>query len=140
MTKRKMEHGFTMIELIAVLMLIGVLAAYAIPKLYNTSDAAYKKSAQQAAAEGISLVKTAYANCLMLEGSSTGITGEKVLTQLNKDINGSTATDVITSIDLGDDYNVTFSATDQAITITGVYKGVTPNITGNPETFTVPSS
>lgn len=45
---RKQESGFTLIELIAVIVIIGILAATAAPKMFNMQD-----SAAQAAVNGV---------------------------------------------------------------------------------------
>ena len=45
---RKHQTGFTLIELMAVIVILGVLAATAVPRFVNLSD-----SAKQAAVEGI---------------------------------------------------------------------------------------
>lgn len=39
---KAVQKGFTLVELIIVIVILGILAAVAIPKLTSTSDAAYK--------------------------------------------------------------------------------------------------
>ncbi len=45
------QKGFTLIEVIAVLVIVGILAGVAIPKFYDTTDSAKKKVFQSAVAE-----------------------------------------------------------------------------------------
>lgn len=130
MNERKLEKGFTMVELIAVLLLIGVLAAYAVPKLYGTSEAAYKKAAEQAAADGISLVKRAYAGAILLSKDGTA-SADDTMTQLKNDL----STDLISTttgegeekvttnkLDMGEDFYITFEVAGNNIKILGTYK------------------
>ena len=70
MEKRIGQKGFTLIEIIAVLVILGILAAVAIPKYQDLKDQAGIKSADGAAAAGQSLVSMAYSK-LMLENNGT---------------------------------------------------------------------
>ena len=58
--KRKKQGGFTLIELIAVLVVLTILVALAMPKYFSIQDEARKKAAQTAVAEGEKRVITAY--------------------------------------------------------------------------------
>lgn len=50
------QQGFTLIEIIAVLVLLGILAAVAVPKYVDLQTEAKTKAAQAAVAEGIAQV------------------------------------------------------------------------------------
>lgn len=71
MLKKGDQKGFTLIEIIAVLVLLGILAAVAIPRFFDLQDEAKKKNAEAAVAAGQSAISMAYAKFL-LTGDATG--------------------------------------------------------------------
>ena len=90
----KGEEGFTLIEIIAVLILLGILAAVAIPKYMDLTAEARNKAAQGAIAEMKARASSAYGQYLL---THTGVAPTAVT-----DLAG-------ISTDLGDDYAVTWS-------------------------------
>jgi prepilin-type N-terminal cleavage/methylation domain-containing protein len=64
------QGGFTLIEVIAVLVIVGMLAAVAIPKYMDMQTQAAKQAVQGALAAGASNVTMVYSK-LLLEGNYT---------------------------------------------------------------------
>ncbi|MDD5475324.1 MAG: type II secretion system protein [Syntrophales bacterium] len=65
MKRRIREKGFTLIEIIAVLVLLGILAAVAVPKFVNLQKDATTKALEGALAAGASTLYMQYASDLL---------------------------------------------------------------------------
>ena len=71
----KNQKGFTLVEIIAVLILLGILAAVAIPRYIGLTDQARENAALAAISEAKGRLSTAY-GAVLLDGGGTapGIT------------------------------------------------------------------
>jgi prepilin-type N-terminal cleavage/methylation domain-containing protein len=65
------QKGFTLIEIIAVLVILGILAAVAIPRFMDLTTVASDKAAMQAVAEGKSRLSNQFARNLLSGATNT---------------------------------------------------------------------
>jgi prepilin-type N-terminal cleavage/methylation domain-containing protein len=72
MTLPTSQRGFTLIELIAILVILGVLASIAVPKYYDITREAQNRAALQAVMEGKARLSLNYAKLFLERGSPPG--------------------------------------------------------------------
>jgi len=79
----KNEKGFTLIEIIAVLILLGILAAVAVPKYMDLTEEAKLKAAEGQVAEMKGTLSLAWGK-QMLAGNAAAVTIADILTQIDE--------------------------------------------------------
>ncbi len=73
-SKVRNQKGFTLIEIIAVLVILGILAAVAIPRFMDLTTVASEKAAMQGVAEGKSRMSNQFARNLLMANTVNNVT------------------------------------------------------------------
>ena len=133
----KNEKGFTLIEITAVLVILGILSAVAVPKYMDLQNEARIKAGQAAIAEVKSRLSTGY-GIYLLKNSGTEPTTIAHICGTNG-INDATIMPIngVGNVPMGSDYNVATSGTGNTSTIT-VTKVQGTNSTVPAATWTIP--
>ncbi len=72
--RKNRQKGFTLIEIIAVLIILGILAAVAVPKFMGLQEEARKKAAQSLVGAAQSQLSMAYSKRLLENNGDTSTT------------------------------------------------------------------
>ncbi len=111
MERLRNEKGFTLIEIIAVLVVLGILALVAVPKYMSLADEARNKAAVGAIAEVKGRCNLAYSK-LLLERNGGKVSADDVVKKIG------------TAPDVGEDFKVAVKKKDdKTITISVVAVG-----------------
>lgn len=81
--KMKDQRGFTLIEIIAVLVILGILAVVAIPKYLSTMDEARNKAAQGQIGEVKGRLSQALATYMLKNNGAKPADGGVLITEAN---------------------------------------------------------
>lgn len=124
MTKANSKSGFTMVEIIAVLVIIGIMAAVAAPKFINMASEARDKAAVAGISECMATLSVAYAREYLDKDGVEPTVGE-VLTDAGLAVGDETFGDVVVTLALDGTTGVTITtksvdgtAVDTAVTKT----------------------
>ncbi len=107
----KNEKGFTLIEIIAVLVILGILAAVAVPKYIDMAADAKKAAAKGQVAEMKSTLNLAFAKYVLANNGAAATNGQAVLTAAGL---ATAATDYGTAPDI---WNVTLTPSTTTVRI-----------------------
>jgi prepilin-type N-terminal cleavage/methylation domain-containing protein len=73
MSLLRSQRGFTLIELVAIIVILGILASIAVPKYYDITQESKNRAALQAVTEGKARLSIQYARLFLDNGSPPGV-------------------------------------------------------------------
>ena len=121
------QKGFTLIEIITVLVILGILAAVAVPKFMDLQDDARTKSAQAAISETKARLSVGYGKYLLQNDGSEPADVPAICTTVNN-VNILPALGV-GLVPMGDDYVVNLAANGLITVSVVLTKALDPVVT-----------
>jgi prepilin-type N-terminal cleavage/methylation domain-containing protein len=112
--KSRRQHGFTLIELISVIIILGILAAVIVPKYFDMTDKAKAAAYKGAVSEGVARFNMAYSQYILE-------TNSKPSTIANLSNSTLLGDDAATGVSIGD-YQIKYGLSGTVLTVTALSK------------------